>query len=248
MKYYVVIFSFFCPLVLADVSELSGELRIATYLEPPFVDFVDNQLVGPNIEIVKLLAKALTLKAVFVRCPFARCLSMTKRGQTDMILGLRNLPERQKDLIFIEPPLLVQRQPLRFFTLATKEIVINNFEDLKDLIVGTIRGATYYPQFDNNQTINKVEITSREQLVKMLLKGHIDVILEREESIVPLLPKTEYLQKIALANYQYDKTVNSYIALSRHSANSRYAALLSQHLAVAIENGTIDSIRAKYSH
>lgn len=244
MMNYLVILSFFCHSALAEV----GELRVAIFIEPPFVDLVDNQLVGPNIEIVKLLAKALTLKPVFVRCPFARCLSMTKRGQTDMILGLRNLPERQQDLIFIEPPLFVQQQPLRFFTLATKNIVIDNFEGLSDLIVGTLRGATYYPQFDNNQTINKVEITSREQLINMLLKGRIDVILEREESLVPLLPKVEYLQQIAMANYQYDKNVNSYIALSRHSANSRYAALLSQHLAAAIENGTIDNIRAKYSH
>ncbi len=244
MKYYVVILSFFCHAALAEV----GELRVATYLEPPFVDFVDNQLVGPNIEIIKLLAKAVALKPVFIRCPFARCLSMTKRGQADLILGLRNLPERQKDLIFIEPPLLIQQQPLRFFTLATKNIAINNFNELRGLIVGTLRDATYFPLFDNSKHIKKVELTSREQLVSMLLKGRVDVILEREESIVPLLPKTEYLQKIALANYQYDKTVNSHIALSKHSTNSSYAALLSQNLADAIENGTIDKIRAQYSH
>jgi len=171
---------------------------------------------------------------------------MTKRGQTDLMAGLINLPERQKDLIFIEPPLLVQQQPIRFFTLAKKNITIDNVNDLKGLIVGTLRGSTYFPLFDNSQVIQKVEITSRKQLVNMLLKGRVDVILDREESVVPLLPKAKYLQEIALANYQYNKTVDSYIVLSKHSANSRYADLLSQRLDNAIENGIIDSIRAKY--
>lgn len=250
MKYlvhlFLFIFTFFfhSSLVLA----YKDELKIATFIEPPFVNLVGNQFVGENIDIARLLAKSVNLKPVFIRCPFARCLSMAKRGQADMIMGLRKLSEREKDLIFLNPPSMIQHYPLRFFTLTSKKTEINSFEDLKKLSVGTLRGGSYFELFDKNNAIKKVELTSREQLVKMLLRGRIDTFIEREESILPLLPLKEYQQKFSLANYRYDKAVNSYIAISKHSDINVYATSLSEQLKNLVANGKIKAIRMKSHH
>jgi ABC-type amino acid transport substrate-binding protein len=220
-------------------------LKIATYIEPPFVDLIDNSLVGENIDIAKLLAKSMDLEPIFIRCPFARCLAMVKHGQADMIFGLRKLPEREKDLIFLNPPSMVQHYPLRFFTLTAKKTEINNFEDLKTLSVGTLRGGSYFELFDDDKSIKKVELTSRDQLVKMLLRGRIDTFIEREESIIPLLPLSKYREKFSLANYQYDKAVSSYIAISKKSNIKIHAERLSAQLSKLIANGSIEKIRMK---
>lgn len=244
MKYLFCLLAFFVsysPFALAH----KGELKIAIYIEPPFVDLVNNQLAGENVDIAKLLATSIDMKPVFIRCPFARCLNMVKRGFADMIIGLKKLPEREKDLIYITPPHLVQHYPLRFFTLSENKLTINNFDDLQKLTVGTLRGASYFDLFDEDKSITKVELTSREQLVSMLLRNRIDTFIEREESIVPLLPEKEYRQKFSLANYQYDKAVNSYIAISKSSDIKAYAEPLSAQLKSFVTNGTIKAIREK---
>ena len=229
----------------AEAMTKNNELIIATFIEPPFVDEVAGELFGEHIDIARLLAKSINIKPVFVRCPFARCLTMVKRGQADMIFGLLKIPEREKDLIFLHPPYMVQHYPLRFYTLADKHISIDGFDDLKPLSVGVLRGASYFDLFDKDDSIKKVELTSRPQLVQMLLRGRIDTFLEREESIRPLLPEQEYKQKLSLASYQYSHAVNSFIAISKHSEVSKYATDLAQEIDRLLKNGTIEMIRKK---
>ena len=247
MKYYLYlffIFTFYSPLVLAQKSELN----VAVFIEPPYVDFVEDQYVGRNIEIVKLLSKSLDLTPVFIRCPFARCLTMVKQGQADMILGLKKSAKREKDLMFLNPPLRVQHYPLRFFTLVSKKIAINQFSDLENITIGVLRGASYFDLFDKSEAITKVELTSRDQLVNMLLRGRIDTFLEREESILPLISLEEYREKFSLANYQYDQAVNSYIAISKHSDIKVHATALSAQLKKVVADGTSNTIKKKLSY
>lgn len=239
--YLFFILVFYIPSALA----YKEELKIATFIGAPFADIVDNEFVGINIEIATLLAKSINLTPIFIRCPFARCLSMVKQGKADMIMGLKKVPERQQDLIFLNPAFMVQHLPLRFFTLASKKVIINSFDDLDTLIVGTLRGGSYFELFDHSNSITKVELTSREQLISMLLHGRIDTFIEREESIIPLMSQDDYQQKILLSPYQYTTAVNSYIAISKHSHIKKYTAPLSQQLQKLVTNGTITKIRMK---
>jgi len=170
---------------------------------------------------------------------------MVKRGQVDMIFGLRKFPEREKELVFLNPPHMIQHFPLRFFVLSSSKVMINSFDDLKELSIGTLRGGSYFELFDKSNSFTKVELTSREQLVHMLLKDRIDAFIEREESILPLLPLDEYQQKFTLANYQYDKSVNSYIAISKNPDIKVYKERLSEQLQNLVTSGTIKAIRMK---
>ncbi len=244
MKYYCCCF-FIITVFFNFASAAPAKLNVAVFLEPPYVDLVSNKLVGENIDIIHLLANSIGLKPAFLHCPPVRCLTMVKQGKADMILGLSKSTAREKYFIFLQPPYLLQHQPLRFFTLKENKLKISNFSDLNPLLVGTLRGAMYFPLFDKSQVIKKVELTSRKQLVKMLLKGRIDTFLEREETVLPLLSTTEYQNKITMADYQYNKPINSYIAISKQSKVKRYANELSQVLAKAIADGTIERIRIK---
>jgi polar amino acid transport system substrate-binding protein len=242
MRYFYCCFFIITLLSNIALAETS-KLNVAVFLEPPYIDLVANKLVGENIEIIHLLAESIGLEPVLIQCPFVRCLAMIKSGQVDMLLGLSKSIDREKDLIFLNPPHSIQQKPLRFFTLKEKNLTIKHFSDLNLLLVGTLRGAAYFPLFDENQTITKVELTSRKQMVSMLLKGRIDTFLEREESVLPLLTTAEYQNKFTMADYQYNKPINSYIALSRHSKAKHYANELSQVLAKMISDGTIYKIR-----
>lgn len=228
----------------SSASVAKDDLKVAVFLEPPFADLVQGELVGEFIDVAKLLAKSAELNISFIQCPFARCLALVKSGNADMVFGLLKLPEREQDLLFLEPPYFEQTSPLKFYTLGKHNFSINEYSDLKKLTVGTLRGSAYFEQFDNDKDINKIELTSREQMVNMLLKGRIDTFLEREESVIPLVSIQDY-QQFAIANYAYDKTVKSYIAISKNSNIKQYSMKLSKALSIAIDEGTIDRIIAK---
>lgn len=232
--------------LIFSATVFANNLKIAIIIEPPFSQLKDDTLIGYNVEIANILADSINLPPIFIQCPFARCLSILEKGEADLMIGLLKLPVREKNLIFIEPPLSVQHEPLRLYTLAKRNITINNFSDLDKLIVGKLRGAIYFPLFDDNNSIKNIEFTSREQLVNMLLKGRIDTFFDREESIRPLLTKQEYQNEIALSQYQYSKPVKNYIAISKHSHITDYAQKISEKLSMLITSGKINSIEEKF--
>ncbi|PKI13517.1 substrate-binding periplasmic protein [Colwellia sp. 12G3] len=155
MKYICCSFYTITLLFNSALAE-TGKLNVAVFLEPPYIDLVENKLVGENIDIIHLLVDSIGLKPVFIQCPFVRCLAMIKSGQVDMLLGLSKSIDREKDLIFLNPPHSIQQKPLRFFTLKEKNLTIQHFSDLNLLLVGTLRGAAYFPLFDESKTITKV--------------------------------------------------------------------------------------------
>jgi len=192
-------------------------VRIATHVEPPYIELVDGKYVGMHIDILKLLIKNLNKKIVFIPCPFARCMLLLQEGKADIIIGLRKTKAREQHLAYLPLPYDTQSFPLRFYLSRDSRLKINDYEDLKEINIGTIRGASYFDPFDNDSELTKTAVNNHNQLIKMLLKGRIDTFIEREESVLPWINKDIYLNHIKLAKYQYDKSVESYIAISRKS-------------------------------
>ena len=223
------------------VANASGidTIRVATFIEPPVVNYKNSQYSGENIDVARLLAKKLGKKIKFIQCPIARCLSMMKEGDADLIFSLRKTVERQQYMTFIEPAFKVQHYPLRFFTLKGSKLKIERFTDLDKLVVGAIRGAAYYEEFDNNNELNKIFVTEHAQLIQMLLKNRIDTFLEREETIKPLITNETYLNSLALAKYKYDKAVYSYIAVSKNSPLHGIVNRISMQIIDMIKSGEL---------
>lgn len=242
----MVIVRVFLALVLLNIisfyANAWADIRIATYLEPPFAYVDEGELVGENIDIAKLLANAAGYSPVFIQCPIARCLSMIKQGQADMIIALRKTKARQEFMSFLNPPYYIQHDPIKFYTLATANININNFEDLELLTVGTLRGTRYFDQFDQDDTLNKVEVSTIGQLINLLKKDRIDTFLEREESVLAWIDKSEYQKLFQLAEYEYDNAVGVYIGISKKSLHHNDINNLSKQLSLLVSQGIIQNI------
>ena len=217
-------------------------IRVATYIEPPFANFIDNEFIGENIEIAKLLATSMNYEAVFIHCPFARCMTMIKQGQADMIIAIRKTKAREKFLNYLTPPYYIQHHQLKFYTLADANIAINTYDDLKSLTVGALRGTKYFDQFDFDQQLKKVEVTSIAQLINLLKKQRIDTFLEREESVLAWIEEEEYQRLFKLAEYEYDNAVGVYVAISKKSPRHKDVGYLSTQLAKFVDDGTIHAI------
>ncbi|WP_206512342.1 transporter substrate-binding domain-containing protein [Colwellia sp. Arc7-635] len=214
VAYFIALFF----ITLKAQAKPTKTIIVAMYIEPPFSEIVDGKFIGENIDITNALAAKLGYKTKFVYCPLARCLSFVQSGQADMIIAVRKTAIREKFLHYLEPPIKIQKLPLKFYTLTDNDITLNHYNDLLSLKVGVLRGASYFDQFDHDTQITKVALNNHQQLIDMLLKGRIDTFLEREESILPLVDQKIYSTDINLAKFSYDKGVGSYIAVAKKSS------------------------------
>ena len=237
-------------LILLKVSALSlffnyvhanenDTIVIATHIEPPLVYIKNGEFSGTNVAVAKRLAAAIGKKATFIYCPFARCLSMTKDGKADMMVAINKTPKRQEYLDYLTQPFSSKITPVRFYIKKGRQININQYEDLQGLNIGVLRGATYFPRFDNDQLLNKVEITTHRQLIEMLLKNRIDTFLGRELSIKKQVSEDIYNVQLAVTPYIYNKKNDSYIAISKKSAAKLDVNQLSIILDSLLADGTI---------
>lgn len=203
-----------CSCLAHDVPKI----KVAVVIEPPYIDYNEGKYSGIHVDVLNKLAGELKRELTYVQCPFARCLSLLKSGEADMFIGLIRTKTREEFLSYIPKPFSTQYDPLQFFIRRDENIQINKYADLKSLNIGVLRGVSYFAQFDNDSSLKKIELVSYSQMLQMLLKGRIDTFIEREESITPWIDLETYKNKINLANYEYNKGVDSYIAISKKSS------------------------------
>lgn len=220
-------------------AESISKLKIATVIEPPYVDFIDNEFIGEDITLVKALAAAVNLEPEFILCPAKRCYEMVKHGQADMMVSVRKTADRMKDLIYLKPAIFIQYHPITFYLNINSKVKIDSYQDLSGLVIGTLRGYSYYKKFDDDVSLNKVATTNRQQLIKMLASNRIDTFLDREDSISPLITGSLYTNKFKLAAYRYEKPVEGFIVISKQSKIAEYEQELSNQLAKIIAKTTI---------
>lgn len=238
----VILFSYI--MTFSANAEEQNMMVVATYIEPPYAYLADNKYTGIHVNTISLIATKMNKRVTFIQCPFARCLSFLENGQADAIIGIRKTAERSKFLTYLDEPFTTQNFPLQFYIRQDSQLNISHYSDLSNLRIGTIRAATYFDQFDHDESLNKVEVVHYNQLIQMLLKDRIDTFLEREESIKPWIDHVDYQQKIKLAKYQYNKSVESYIAFSNKSPLIKEIAQFSQVQKQLLNSGEIKALKA----
>lgn len=217
-------------------------IKLAAYIEPPFSNYEDDHFSGAFIDLAQILAQRIGRSIQFIPCPAARCLQLLTQGRADMMMGVRKTNTRETFLHYLQPPIEIQMQPLRFYINKDSQKAINTFEDLKSLSIGVLRGASYFDKFDNATQLFKVPVTNHIRLVDMLINGRFDTFLEREETIKAIVDKHIYQDKLALANLTYDQAVASYIVISKQSALMQDILMISDALTKLKQEGELQKI------
>ena len=138
---------------------------------------------GTHITALEKLAGLLDKNLAYIQSSnFARCVSMLQNGKVDVIAGFNKNAARER-FAFYAP-----------FKAADDRIVITRFEtsinaysDLKGLVIGVPRGTTYFNKFDNDKTLNKVEIHNPRTGIKLLKMKRIDAILSSPHVVNSLI-------------------------------------------------------------
>ena len=110
--------------------------------------------------------------------PWARALKRAKTGEYDGLYLSYYVKEREPWFVFSKP---IGETRTGFFKLKGRNISYKTLQDLIAYKIGVTRGAAVSPEFDNADYLAKVFITSDEQILKMMLKGRLDLFAGSEQ-------------------------------------------------------------------
>lgn len=213
---------------------------------PPysFLD-ADGNIEGLSVELVQMLASELSVPLETILCPWARCVQLVEQGTADVIVGLSKTPQREKKMHFITPAFFTGRQEFGFYTLS-KDISINQYSDIKPLIIGVLRGSMHYPKFDKDQSLQKIQTTDIKSLINMLLAGHIDTFIHLKTTLPPYLQQYDQKNQIHQASFGHTVVLKGYVVLSKQSAWFKHKGKFTQEMEKLLENNQINSLFEKY--
>ena len=236
------------PIVLCLFSMLirADELSTANANWPPWrIINEDGSLEGIDIDILQHVANDLDLNLVTKGCGWKRCLKHMEIGGSDVMTGLYKTPEREKYMTFIEPAYYTT-QGICFYTLKSKALHINQYEDLKPLTIGTVKKVAYFERFDKDVSLNKFESITGNTLFRLLEGERIDTIVLNCVNGDISIKEGDRGNLITRAKYIFKAHRPVYLAISNKSLLLSRQDEFSQSLQKLLDNNEINKILESY--
>ena len=243
----LMVFIFTVMLPSTVQSKDAKELRYVNEHWPPYIIFDEHDNArGIDIEILKEIADHLGVRLNIMKCDWFYCLKMIKLGRADMISAALKRPEREKYMLYIEPPYILKSTKL-FYLQKGKGNLIKKYEDLNHMTIGVLKGSSYFPRFDNDLKIQKIEVLKTEQLLRMLRDGRIDTFIGTELVVDYLIQSNSHINLFDKSLYKYDLETPFYFAISKQSSFSERIFEINEIMDFLLKNCSIQTILNKYN-
>lgn len=237
---------FACTLVLTIKAQAKDELIVALNHYPPWQISDTESPEGIDIEIIEAIAKRLSLKVRYAKCPGPRCFAMMRDGYADIITGLFKTSERMAYMDYIEPA-YTRSPPKVFYVKAEGGPSITSYEDLQKLNhIGVAAQTSYFPRFDTDKTLQKLEVVHTKQLLRLLNAGRIDTFVSTETQADYLIITEGFQGVFKKAAFSYGSDQQSYLALSKKSPHAAKIDLFNKIVQDMVRAGEIAKLEAGY--
>jgi ABC-type amino acid transport substrate-binding protein len=158
----------------------SGTFRVGmSGTQPPFsmVD-KDGQLFGHEVELAKILAKAMGVEVEFVKKPFGELLTALEKGEVDAVMsGMTMTPERNTRAAFVGPYVVSGK------SILTKSSTIAALQDAEEIDRSTIK-ITALKGSTSEKFVKKIlekttymGVDDYDTAVQMVLDGKADALV-----------------------------------------------------------------------
>lgn len=186
---------------------------------------------GLHHQYLSYIANQLGMEIKITTMPFARRMVEVKKGNLDIIVGVQYSQVRASELIYIFPA--YEKLSFRYFSLNGNAGNINNYNDLLGKTIGVIRGSKYFPDFEQDDKLQKYAFNNLKANIDMLLHGRIDLFVHYDESTALMLRAMGVEHLIKKTNHQPEFSYEHHLAVSKNSP----LATKTQQLIAIIEKG-----------
>ncbi len=222
------------PLVLAF-----DELR-------PWKTYGNGEYGGAYTEIVRELSRRTGQQLVISSCPLKRCLFMLEHGSADIIIGLRDTPERRRYLHFLHTPYRSSSSDKVFYVQEGRGDSIRGYADLARLRIGTKLGAEYLQQFDRDTSLQKDAVADMEINFRKLALGRLDAVLIPEDQGEALLAQLRLEPQIDKAVYRIADNSSRSVGISRASHAFARVGEFERAMRDMVKDGTLAALYKRY--
>ncbi len=170
-----------------------------------------------NENIVIKLAKELNTTIEIYECPWVRCVKAIESGEADVIDDLFFSHDRALYTHFLNPSFETQSSGYRFYADNSNTKLIKEWNDLKGLRIGFLRGYKHYPKFDDSTELNKIDIISLDVVINLILKDRLDVFISPPSFNEKSFEAIDLNNKVSRQPYSHIEPTPLYIGLSKKS-------------------------------
>ncbi len=235
---------FFLTLVttISTATSFAEDIVVPVNHFPPWkITEGQNNISGINIELTEILLRKIGFTPTFVARPWRRCQKMMEKGNADLMNGLLKRPEREKYMVFLDPPYKT-KSTKAFYVRKGEHERIQKYDDLKSLIVGTTLGSKYFPKFDSDKYLKKEIVDHDLTNIKKLIAGRIDTFVATTTVADYLLTQNEFGDLVVKSNYVYSSPIPVYFAISKKSPLTTRIPELSAALKEMVESGQVQEV------
>lgn len=247
MKQFYVIFQTIIIIIAMVSSCLAQEVIVPVNHYPPWRIVKENsQISGINIELMNALLQQTGLKAKYALRPWKRAQWMMKKGSADIMNGLLKYHDREKHMIFLEPPYKTESSKA-FYVLKKKKTQIESYDDLYKYRIGVTLGTKFFPKFDHDLRLKKDMAKDASNNFKKLEAGRIDTFILTETVGDYLIHKLGYQDKVEKTQYIYREPLSVYFAVSKRSPLAQRIPELEAALHKMVNTGMVQTIINRYT-
>lgn len=228
-------------------SVAQEKIVMVTESWPPFRmdDATDpSGFVGIDIDVIRYLEKALSIKIEIQRHPWARALEMMKNGQADCITGFAYSLERAEYSSYVPTPYYAVK-PV-FYALKGKGSTVRKYEDLSGKRIGQSKNSMYFDPYNSDTRLLKVDLTAEVQILQMLSLGRLDLAIGTEPNIGWDVSRLGLKGALEPTAWQPPEKTDLFIAFSKKSPAVRLVPSIDKAVIKMLADGTMDAIVAKY--
>lgn len=242
----------FCLLVAYLLPvQARDALFAAMYDAPPFIIArstltSESDVEGIDWELLQELAARSGIDIYPLRYPLGRALKDISQGKMDIITGMTLEMANQYQLGHLDTP--YYQCHVRFYARPELAQRIVRYEDLFNRTIGYVRGADYFPTFDQDRRLKKSAVGNIHQLPGKLLRQYSQIIVAQDCQMDYLLSQLGSQQQIVVTRYDPQQTVNLYIGYAPKALDSQDLERLNRALQQLVAEGWLQHMAYDYIH
>lgn len=234
-------------LIQPNVGFSSTKVLRADFRErPPLMFLENNQMAGPMVEILALMAKQLDYRLVWRKVPFQKSMADARRGLIDVIPRVSYSEERESIVHYLKPLGYRQKNTL-FIVLQDSPIEVGRLETLQRFRLGLKLETSYFDELDQSTRIQKKSYRSFEAMVNGLAKKEVNIVAVLEQDKDQFEQPIERLSvPYRYLTYKYESKIPNYFAIAKRSPHYVDRDKLDAALESLINSGEVKKIFDKY--
>ncbi|WP_432734797.1 substrate-binding periplasmic protein [Maridesulfovibrio sp. FT414] len=235
--------------LLGDIqpeAEAGEVVKVGVAHFPPWVTAGKGGINGVDFELINVVFDRIGIHPEYVSLEFSEILDRMKTGEIDASLCLLFREDRNKYIRYISPPYRT-KSTVKFYVLKKSGICVKRYIDIAGRRVAVSKGARYFPTFDLDDRMVKVEYGSQKEAFRALADGYVDVTICSGASGEYYLKELGVQDRIRSCMFTYaPKLMPVYIGVSRKSKLMHKADGMEASLRKMQEEGVIEEIAGRY--